>query len=468
MKREIRIVERCVRPAGFYTMTRFVSYSFLILFLAAVLFLTPAISHAGLEIKRDVLENGLTLLLVERHNLPIVKVTVGIMAGSLNEPGEKSGLASMTAGLLTSGTKTRKAIEISEEIEFVGGALGASGGDDYITVHLSVLKKDINLGFDLLSDIILNPVFPQDEIDKKRDRIKGSLRAQEDDPGFVASREFRKELFGSHAYGRLISGSAETLDRISRSDITGFHSLWYVPNNAIMSVVGDVTPGEVHGLLNKFFSEWRSKELKTSALPAPKRAGIRKTIEINRDLTQANIILGHAGIQRDNPDYYAVSVMNYILGGGGFASRLMQNIREEKGLVYDIHSSFSAEKYGGSFGVSLQTRNESANTAIEEIVKEMKKIKIRRVSDSELSETQSFLTGSFPMRIETSSRIAGFLVAIEYYGLGIDYIYKYPEYINAVTRDDVLRVAKKYLDPDDFILVVVADQEKTSLHPGFR
>jgi zinc protease len=417
----------------------------------------------ALDVKKKVLENGLTLLVVERHNLPIVMVTVGIKAGSLIEPEEKAGLANLTVELLTAGTKKRTAAEISEEIEFVGGSLSTSGDVDYVKVTLSVLKKDISLGFDLLSDIILNPIFPEKELNKKIRRLKGSLKARKEDPNFIASKAFIREVFGVHPYGRLVEGSEETLDRIKRDDLLNFHSAYYVPNNSIMSVVGDITFNEVKDLLEKYFSKWQFKELKLPSIPKLEMDKKQKTIIINKDLTQANIILGHIGISRDNPDYYAVSVMNYILGGGGFGSRLMYNLREEKGLVYDIYSFFAADKEGGSFQIKFQTKNESANTAIEEVLKEIKRIRNTLVSDTELSDAKAFLTGIFPMRIETSRRIANFLVAVEYYGLGIDYIDKYPIYINSVTKEDVLRVARRYLDPENFILVVVADEEKASI-----
>jgi len=335
-------------------------------------------------------------------------------------------------------------------------------------VGLSVLKKDLDLGFDLLSDIILNPSFPGDELDKKRERIKGALKAQEDDPGFVASKEFIKNVFGPHPYGRLVQGTPETLDRITREDIMRFHSASYVPGNMIMSVVGDITPDEVSNLLKQYFSGWVHGDLQTSLPRKPEKAPERKTVSIDKDLTQANIILGHAGIRRDDPDYYAVLIMNHILGGGGFESRLMQNIREQKGLAYDVHSFFAANKNGGSFQVGVQTKNESANKAIEEILKEIAEIRNTPVSDMELADAKSFLTGSFPLRFETGQRIAGFLLAVEYYGLGLDYIDRYPDYINGVTKDDILRVAKKYLDPDNFVLVIVADQEKAALKEEFR
>lgn len=440
---------------------------FIVLFNFVFLLVNFSFSYA-LDAKRSVLDNGLTLMIVERQNLPVVKVSIGIDAGNLHEPEEKAGLASLTAGLLAQGTKNRTAQEISAEIEFVGGSVGASGGGDYITATLSVLKKDINLGFELLSDIILNPLFAEDEISKKIERIKAGLKAREEDPGFVVSKEFNKAVFGSHPYGRLVSGTVETLDNIDRADLIEFHSKYYVPNNAIVVVVGDITVEEVEQLIGKYFKPWKAKDIPSPSLPEIAFQKERNVITVDKDLTQANIILGHLGVSRDNPEYYALSVMNYILGGGGFASRLMQNIREDKGLVYSIYSFFSPKKYSGSFQVRLQTKNESANIAIKEILSEIRTLGSEVVSDTELSDAKSFLTGSFPMRLETSSRIAGFLVAVEYYGLGLGYIDDYPQFINSVTKEEVLRVAKKYLDPDNYTLVVVANQQKAALKEEFK
>jgi len=437
-----------------------------IIFFALILIFPLLILNStsyALEVNRKVLDNGMVLMMVERHNLPVVKVTIGFNAGNLNEPEDKAGLAGLTADMLTEGTKTRTAQQISEEIEFVGGSVGASGGGDYAIANLSVLKKDLDLGFELLSEIILNPVFLEEEINKRKERVKGSLKAMEEDPGFLASREFKKAIFGMHPYGRLKTGTAETLDNIERQDLVNFHSAYYIPNNAVMSVVGDITYEEVEALIEKYFGEWHAGELKAPELPEINMVKERKTITLDKDLAQANIILGHIGVSRDDPDYYTLSVMNYILGGGGFASRLMNNIREEKGLAYDIHSFFAANKYGGRFQVGLQTKNESANTAIKEVLNEIKRIRTEPVSDSELSDAKSFLTGSFPMRIDMSRKIAAFLVAVEYHGLGADYIENYPGYINGVTKKEILRVAKKYLDPEKFTLVVVANQQEAAL-----
>jgi zinc protease len=419
-------------------------------------------SVEALEVRRSVLPTGLTVLHAERHNLPIVMVTLLVKASPLNEPPEKAGLANLTASLLTEGTKKRKATEISQEIEFIGASLGASADSDYSTISLSVLKKDIEKGFDLFADVLLNPTFPEGEITRVRELIKGSLRQSEEEPSFVASKAFSKAVFGDLPYGRLVPGSVGTLDTIKKEDIERFHAVYYRPNNAILSVVGDITDGELTALVNRFLPEWKSAEIPV-AQTSFKAHREKQTLLIDKDLTQANIILGHEGISRENPDYYAVSVMNYMLGSGGFSSRLMQTVRDELGLAYDIHSSFVPFKYAGLFEVGAQTKNSSANTVITEVLKEIEKIRSHPVSDQELDDAKAFLTGSFPRRFDTNRKIADFLPAIEFFGLGFDYIEKYPSYIKAVTKDDVLRVAKKYLDPENYVLVVVAKQSEAKI-----
>lgn len=433
--------------------------SLCLLFLFFVL-VSPAPAFAGRMADREVLPNGMVLLHEERSSLPIVRVVLAVKAGSIAERVEKAGLANLTAALLNEGTEKRSSKEISDEIEFVGGELSTSGGADYVTVTLSVLKKDVDLGFDLLSDIILNPVFSEDEIKRKKAVIISSIMQQKEEPGIVASKAFKKAVFGNHPYGRPVEGTEESLNAMTRRDIIDFHREYYVPDNAILSVVGDITKNELHSLLDRYFKGWAKKGMleKPPLVPAPLSAP--EIIKIDKDLTQANIILGHIGIGRENPDFYAVSVMNYILGGGGFASRLMDNIRDNKGLSYDVHSFFSANKYGGSFQAGLQTKNRTANAAIGEILKEMETMRTEPVSDKELSDAKSYLTGSFPLRIDSNSKIASFLIAVEFYNLGLDYVDKYKNLIEAVTKDDVLRVAKKYLDTKDYVLVMVGNMKQ--------
>ena len=411
-------------------------------------------SSDALEIRRTILPNGLTLLHVERHFLPIITATLLVKASPLDESPEKAGLANLTAELLTEGTEKRKAVDISEEIEFIGASLGVSVDSDYTMLSLSVLKKDVEKGVEIFSDILLNPLFPAEEIKRKKELIKGSLRQSEEEPSFIAEKAFKKAVFGDLPYGRIASGSMETIDRITRDDIKGFHSAFYTPSNAILSVVGDINDSELKTLTEKFLSSWRPAEVKKSH-PVHRTAGKKGIIFIGRDLTQANIIIGHEGIRRGDSDYYAVSVMNYILGGGGFSSRLMQSVRDEMGLAYDIHSFFTPNKETGLFQVGVQTKNESAKAVISEVLRQIEKMRGGYVSDQELEDAKTYLTGSFPRRLETNKKTADFLVALEFYGLGLDYIEKYPVYIKSITKEEVRRVAMEYLDPEKLVIVIV-------------
>lgn len=420
-------------------------------------------AYAAPLAEREILSNNMVLLHAERKALPIVTLVMAVRAGSIVEPPDKAGLAYLTAALLNEGTKKRTSREISEAIEFVGSSLSASAGADYTTISLSILKKDIDLGLDLLSDILMNPVFNEDEIKRKKRITKNWLIQQNEEPGAVASIAFSKTVFGKHPYARQVQGTVESLDLISRKDIIDFHNTFFAPNNTIMSVVGDISRDELKALLERHLGQWNQKNIPSTPLPNITTSDNPTVIRVNKELTQANIILGHLGISRDNPDYYAVIVMNYILGGGGFSSRLMDNIRDNKGLAYDVHSYFSANKFSGSFQAGLQTKNESANTAIDEVLNEMKRIRTEPVSDKELQDAKSYLTGSFPLRIDSNSKIAGFALAVEFHNLGLDYVDKFPFLINAVSQEDIMRVAKKYLDTRNYVLVVVGNLDKAKL-----
>jgi zinc protease len=422
-----------------------------------------SVNAFALEITRTITPNGLTVLHSENHNLPIVMVTLMVKAGQRHEAKENAGLANLTAELLTEGTRNRSSREISEEIDFIGASLNASAGNDFTTITLSVLKKDIDKGFELFADILLNATFPQAEISRKREEIKGSLRQQEEDPSFLADRAFRKEVFGEHPYGRLLEGSTDAIDAITKDKLVTFYSGFFLPNNAILSIAGDLTSEELDSVMKKYLGDWKKADLPIIPRADVEGKKAKRVMRIDKDLTQANIILGHLGISRDNPDYYAVSVMNYLLGGGGFSSRLMQSVRDKMGLAYDVHSFFSAYKEGGSFQVGVQTKNESANVALDEILRQIERMRSEMVLDEELSDAKAYLTGSFPRRLDTSRKIADFFASVEFYGLGADYIEKYPSYINSVTKEDVLRVAKKYLNAEHYVLVVVANQEKAKL-----
>jgi len=416
--------------------------------------------------KRILLENGMVLLLSEKHEIPVVNVSMAIRAGSTAAPADKPGLPSITASLLTQGTAKRSASQINREIDFIGGSLSTSGGSDYASASLRVLKKDLRTGLDLLSDVLMNPAFNQREIDRKVKETLAEIQRQKEEPNIVAGQAFAKMVFGAHAYGMTNNDVAAYLPKLTRQDVTDFYASRYSPNNTIIAVVGDVSEREIVPLLNEYFKSWQKKE---QPLPAPVALPVIDKTEvkkIDKSITQANIVMGHVGISRENPDYYAVMIMNYILGGGGFSSRLMDNIRDNRGLAYSVNSSFSAQKEPGSFSVSIQTKNDTANEVIDETFKEIRKIQDQLVSEKELADAQAYLTGSFPLKMDTSAKIAGILTSIEIYNLGLDYPQTYQRLIKAVTREDIQRIAKKYLHPDRMVIVVVANQEKAKLKYG--
>jgi len=430
-----------------------------------LLILVPGIAF-GLDARREVLDSGLVLLHSERHNLPIVMVTLLIKASPLDEPPEKAGLANLTAEMLTEGTHGRTSEQISEEIEFIGGGLGASADDDYTMVSLSVLRKDIEKGFEIFADVLLNPSFPAHELSDMKRLVKGDIKQGEEDPGVVAGRAFSRAVYGEHPYGRPVEGTIEGIDAVEREDLVRFHRTYYRPNNSILSVVGDISHDEVMHLIRKYLALWRKGKVPPRRDYSFRETGSPDIIRIDRELTQANIILGHLGIERSNPDYYAVSVMNYILGGGGFSSRLMQIIRDDMGLAYNVYSAFPSGRYRGVFMASVQTRNDAAWTVIGEILKQMRRMREEYVSADELEDAKAYLTGSFPRRLDTMARLSRLLVLVEFYGLGMDYEKSYVDNIRQVTAEDVRRVARKYLHPDRYVLVIVADQKKTGTGGG--
>ena len=438
------------------------NYILMLVFLFIVLFTRAGYSAEPLG-KRIVLDNGMILLLSEKHDIPMVTMSMAIKAGSMVEPADKPGLASIAASLLTQGTAKRTASQISREIDFIGGSLSVSGGGDFASAGLRVLTKDLRTGLDLLSDVLLNPVFDQKEIDRKVKETLAEIQRQKEEPNIIAGEAFAKMVFGDHPYGKTNDEVAAYLPKLVRQDIIDFHSTRYSPNNTIIAVVGDVNEKEIRQLLDEYFKSWKKKEQQPQPLAQPPVR--EKTIvqKIDKSITQANIEMGHIGISRENPDYYAVMIMNYILGGGGFSARLMDNIRDNKGLAYDVHSGFSARKEPGAFSVSIQTKNESANEVIEETFKEIRRIQKELVTEKELADAKAYITGSFPLKMDTYAKIAGMLTSVEIYGLGLDFPQKYPGLINSVTREDIQRVAKKYLHPDAMAIVVVADQKKAKL-----
>lgn len=419
-------------------------------------------------IQKATLDNGLKVIVIEHHELPVVAFRLVFKSGSTYDPAGKAGLANLTAGLLRKGTKTRSATQIAEEIDFVGGSLGAGADWDATFATCRVLSKYFDTGLALLSDVILNPTFKEDEIERLKRQTLAGIKQQKDDPESVAEDKFRKFVFGDHPYGQPREGTEESITTITGDDIVNFHRKYYVPNNAVLAVVGDVKSADVIKKVKAKFSQWNKAEVAPlSLVETPSIAGHQILLVDKPDLTQTYVKVGHFGIDRKSPDYFPVRVMNYILGGGGFASRLMDEVRAKRGLTYDINCNFDSYKRKGAFEVSTYTQNDSTAAAIGAIIDEIKRMRAQGVTDKELSDTKSFYTGYFPLQFETPEQIATQILNVEIYDLGEDYIQNYVQRINAVTKEDVLRVAQKYLEPDNLKLVVVskADQVKASLEP---
>lgn len=429
---------------------------------AAILFsllCLPGSSLAVVRAHRSVLDNGMVLLSSEQRTLPMVSIEMLIHAGSRYDGAKPAGLANLTARLLTEGTRQRSALQISDTLDFLGANLSAEAGEDLASVSLTILKKDLAAGLELLAEILASSVFPETEIERQKQAVIASIRAREEQPGDVAERHFLAALFPKSPFGRPVEGDPASVQAITRADLKEFYERHYRPNRVIVAAVGDISHPEIIEAFDRAFRGWHKGEPPAGPLPVPP-APPGGEIRVDRDLTQSNIVFGQRGVGREHPDFYAIQVMNYILGGGGFSSRAMDSIRNERGLAYSVYSYFSAEKGRGTFQFVMQTQNETALEAVRIAKEEVRRIREEPVSESELSDAKNYLTGSFPLRFDTTRRVASLLAQIEYFNLGLDYPERYGEFIKAVTVAEVQRVAQKHLDPQRFITVIVGNQAR--------
>jgi zinc protease len=328
---------------------------------------------------------------------------------------------------------------------------------------MTSLKKYEGETLGLLAGILTEPGLRDADIERKRVEQVAEIKAAEEQPGYTASVEFMKDLFGDSPYGHPGAGYSDSATKLTNDDVRGFYRDHYKMGNAIVAVAGDVTSDEVKALLEKELASLGGTVAPQQEPPPINVAPGLHVKLIDRDVVQANIIMGSGGVERSNPDFYRLKVMNYILGGGGFSSRLVKVVRSEHGLAYSVNSGFEPGKYQGAFEVGLQTKNQSSNEAIDLTLQQLREIQEKPVSDAELDGAKKFLIGSFPLNIERQSAIASFMIQIEFYNLGLDYADQYPKLIGAVTKDDVLAVAKKYLHPDSMVLVAVANQAEAKI-----
>ncbi len=403
---------------------------------------------------REVLVNGIVLLVAERPAVPIVAVRVLVEAGAVYDPPDRAGLANLTGALLTRGTARRTAPELDSAIEFVGGSLEAGAGRDSVGASLRVLGKDLGLGLDLLAEVIRSPAFPPDEVTRKIGEIQASIKRSEEDPGTVAARALARLVFPGHPYGVPVEGTRESVARLTRDDVVKFHRERFRPDATVIAVVGAVTVDEARREILARFGSWQRPAVPLASIPSAAAAREPHAETIARDLTQATIMLGRQAIRQTDPDYFPLVVASYVLGGGS-ASRLYTRVREEGGLAYSVYSYVSPSKFGSAFLVSAQTRTPEVPKVQTLLTAELARMTREPPSDAELALAKSYLVGSFPLRLDTSGKVADFVSAIEELGLGLDYADRYKELVGRVTAQDVRRVAQRFFVPESFSRVVV-------------
>lgn len=402
------------------------------------------------------LPNGLRILVVENHALPIANLNLYVRSGSGADPADKLGLAQMTAAVLDKGTATRTAVQIAETVEGVGGSMSAGADLDNTTVSVGVLSDQLPLAFELLSDVVLRPSFPQQEIETSRAQQLAALRAALGSPGTLASRMFERQVFGAgHPYGR--RSTPQTVAALTRDDLVAFHRTHFVPGNALLVVSGDVTPAQAQELAQRWLGEWTGGPVPQDAFPTPPaREGAGIYLVHRPNSVQSSIYVGHVGLTPDDPDYYAVQVLNMVLGLSG-DSRLEEILRGRHGWTYSARSRFTRQLGGGAFIANSDVRSAVTDSALAELMVQLRRIRDEPVPQEELERAKSFLVASFPSTMETPSQAAGQLATTRLLNLPPEHLTQYTQRVGAVTAADVQRVAREYLQPERAVLVVVGD-----------
>jgi zinc protease len=416
-------------------------------------------TRSKLDAERVELPNGLVLLLSESHSVPSVSINAIVSAGSRFEPDEKAGLASLVGELLDAGTLSRTSKQIAETIESTGGHLATFGEYQSSGVAVMLLSEDVGLGLEVASDLLLNPSFPEDKVRQHVDRRVAQIRARLDVPRTLASDVFNEIVFEGTPLHRPALGYDYSVKTITQQDVRDFYSRYYTPDNTRLAIVGDIDKSEIKSRVLSTFGKWERKSpFEGPQVPRARRqsAPIEKFVSVPKE--QVNIMIGHAGIERRNPDYYALLVMDTILGSSpGFTSRIPRILRDEQGLAYSTFSNItsSAGLDTGRFIAFIGTAPENLDRAIAGLRGEIARIVEGGVTEEELDIAQSYLTGSFVFRFQKNSQVAEFLIEAEVYGLGFDYLDRFPELIRGVSVEEVNRVARKYIDPRNLTTVVV-------------
>ena len=363
------------------------------------------------EQSATVLKNGLGLVVVEDKRLPLISFRLAFRSGDANDPAELPGLSDMMSHLLTEGTTTRTSRQIAEEVERYGATLAVGSSSDFSTVAASTLSVYADEILTLLADVTLNASFPQNEVDLARENTKQLLIQQRAQPTFLASERLSQVMFGKHPYSRL-SPTPEMLDAMTRDDLVRFRESTYIPNNAVLMVVGDVERDAIIERIEGLFGDWKSGTLPDQNFPAPPRRSARAIYVVDRPgSAQSNIVIANEGITRTSPDYFPMLLMHTILGANA-SSRLFMNLREEKGYTYGAYSNLDARRLAGTFRATAEVRTPVTGASLHEFFYELNRIRDEAVSAEELKNAKAYLAGVFPIRIETQDGLIDQLVSI--------------------------------------------------------
>jgi zinc protease len=405
------------------------------------------------------LPNGLQVVLVSQDEQPVVSARMLVRAGAAQDPKGKEGLAMLTAALLDQGTTTRSSAQIAEEIDFMGGLLGTGAGTDLSFVNTVSMSDGLAQALDLMGDVIRRPAFAAAEIDRQRSQAMSSLKVAADDPDTVASQVIDRLVFGFHPYGVPSSGTATSLATLTRDDFVNYHKAWFVPNNALIAIVGAVPANDAFAQVQRVFGDWARGQVPVFA-PTEPPPPVKRVVVIDKPgSVQTEIRAGHLAIARKHPDHLVLDQVVKILGGEG-GNRLQQVLRTQKSLTYGASADLDAYKLAGGVIAETDTRTEATTEALRTVVEEFFRVQRERVYEGELEGAQNFLAGSFPLSIESPDAIATRVLNQLFYELPLEDLPAYPERVRSVTPDDVQRVARAWLKPGQLSVVLVGDAAK--------
>lgn len=405
------------------------------------------------------LSNGLKIYIVEDKRHPLINFRLAFPKGDVNDPQDGIGVISTMAAMLSEGTENHTSKELAEEIEKLGASLSVSAGQDNTIVNANTLSMYRSEIIKLMAELVLMPTFPEEELELYKQNALEGLKYQRSQPDFLADEHVGKIVYGSHPYG-VNSPKEEDIEKLTRQQLIDQHKKIFIPDHAMLIVVGDVESESLIKEIEEVFGDWERGEIDEPEFPTfPERTERSITIVDRPGSTQSNIVLTNIGIERKNADYFPVLVMNQILGAGA-SSRLFMNLREEKGYTYGAYSRNYTKRLGGSFEATSEVRTAVTGDSLKEFFYELERIRNEKVSQEELDDAKNYLTGVFPIKAETQSGLTGLIVSQVLYDLPEDYLETYRAEVNKITLDDVERVANKYITPDKIAIVIVGDAEE--------